>query len=86
MELSSDVDFLTLLLLEAEGTCRNCLVILELPIGFDALVSRTLEGIPSVLFDKFFQRHFWGICDYDRKVVIPMLIRERYQDRLYVSS
>jgi hypothetical protein len=47
MELSSHVDFLTLLLLEvllleAEGTCRNCLVILELPIGFDALISRLL--------------------------------------------
>jgi len=45
-----------------------------------------LEGVPSVLFDKFL-RHFWGINDYDRKVVIPKLIRERYQDRLlYVSS
>jgi hypothetical protein len=39
------------------------------------------EGVPSVLFDKFFQRHFWGINDYDRRVVIPKLIRERYQDR-----
>jgi hypothetical protein len=44
-----------------------------------------LEGVPSVLFDKFFQRHFWGIKDYDRQVVIPNLIRERYQDRLYVN-
>jgi hypothetical protein len=42
MELSSHVDFLTLLLLEAEGTYKNCLVILELPIGFDALISRLL--------------------------------------------
>jgi hypothetical protein len=41
-----------------------------------------LEGVPSVLFDKFFQRHFWGINDYDRKVVIPRIIRERYQDKL----
>jgi hypothetical protein len=30
-----------------------------------------LGGVPSVLFDKFFQRHFWGINDYDRKVVLP---------------
>jgi hypothetical protein len=41
-----------------------------------------LESIPSVLFDKFFLKHFWGITDYDRKVTIPKLIRERYQDRL----
>jgi|SRR5215211_511862 len=39
-----------------------------------------LEGIPSVLFGKFFQRHFWGITDYDRKVTIPRLIHDRYQD------
>jgi DNA-binding Lrp family transcriptional regulator len=26
-----------------------------------------LEGVPSVLFGKFFPRHFWGIGDYDRK-------------------
>jgi len=37
-----------------------------------------IESIPSVLFDKFFQRHFWGITDYDRKVTIPRLIHERY--------
>jgi hypothetical protein len=36
------------------------------------------EGIPSVLFDKFFQRHFWGITDDDRKVTIPTIIHERY--------
>jgi hypothetical protein len=41
-----------------------------------------LEGVPSVLFDKFFQRHFWGINDYDRKFVIPRIIRERYQGKL----
>lgn len=37
------------------------------------------EGIPSVLFDKFFQRHFfWGITDHDRRVTIPEIIHERY--------
>jgi hypothetical protein len=45
-----------------------------------------LEGVPSVLFDKFFQRHFWGIDNYHRKVVIPKLIRERYQGRLNVEE
>jgi hypothetical protein len=29
--------------------------------------------------NKFFQRHFWGITDHDRKVTIPKLIHERYQ-------
>ena len=38
------------------------------------------EGISSVLFDKFFQRHFWEITDLDRKVTISKLIHERYQN------
>jgi hypothetical protein len=38
-----------------------------------------VEGIPSVLFDKFFQRHFWGITNYDRKVTIPKIINDRYR-------
>jgi hypothetical protein len=37
-----------------------------------------VKGVPSVLFDKFFQRHFWGITDYDRKVTIPGIIHKRY--------
>jgi hypothetical protein len=37
-----------------------------------------VKGVPSVLFDKFFQRHFWGITGYDRKVTIPGIIHERY--------
>ena len=37
-----------------------------------------IQTIPCVLFDKFFQRHFWGITDQDRKVTIPKLIHERY--------
>lgn len=30
-----------------------------------------LYDIPCVLFDKFFQRHFWGISNHDRQVRIP---------------
>jgi hypothetical protein len=40
-----------------------------------------IEGISSVLFDKFFQRHFWGITDYHRAVIIPELIRKKYDIR-----
>lgn len=40
-----------------------------------------IEGIPFVLFDKFFQRHFWGITDYHRAVIIPELIRKKYDIR-----
>ena len=39
-----------------------------------------IEGITSVLFDKFFQAHYWGITNYDRRVTIPKLIHERYQN------
>lgn len=31
-------------------------------------------------FDKFFQRHFWGITDDDRKNTIPNLIYKKYPD------
>jgi hypothetical protein len=37
-----------------------------------------IEGIPSVLFDKFFQAHFWRITNYDRRVTIPRLFNEKY--------
>jgi hypothetical protein len=33
------------------------------------------------LFDKFFQAHYWGITDYDRKVRIPTLIKEKLSER-----
>lgn len=39
-----------------------------------------IEGITNVLFDKFFQAHYWGITNYDRKVTITKLIHERYQN------
>jgi hypothetical protein len=38
-----------------------------------------IQGVPSVLFDKFFSRHYWGINDYDRKVTLPRLIRAKYK-------
>ncbi|MGA9843220.1 MAG: hypothetical protein WBQ25_12980 [Nitrososphaeraceae archaeon] len=38
-----------------------------------------LQDIPCVIFDKFFQRHFWGITDYDRNFTIPTLIKKRYR-------
>ncbi len=39
-----------------------------------------LDGIPSVLFDRFFQRHFWGITNDDRMFTIPKLIHDRFKD------
>jgi hypothetical protein len=38
-----------------------------------------IEGVPSVLFDKFFQLHYWGTTNYDRRVTIPKIIYEKYQ-------
>lgn len=37
-----------------------------------------INNIPSVLFDKFFQRHFWGITNQDRRTTIPQLIAKKY--------
>ena len=37
-----------------------------------------LHDIPCVLFDKFFQRYFWGISNNDRYVTIPSAIHMRY--------
>jgi hypothetical protein len=39
-----------------------------------------IQGVPSVLFDKFFSRHYWGINDYDRKITLPSLIRAKYKN------
>ena len=39
-----------------------------------------IQGVPSVLFDKFFSRHYWGITDYDRKITLPRLIRAKYKN------
>ena len=39
-----------------------------------------LCDIPCVLFDKFFQRHFWGISNNDRYATIPTAIHMRYPD------
>jgi hypothetical protein len=40
-----------------------------------------IKGIHSVLFNKFFQRHFWGLTNHHRAVIIPELIREKYDLR-----
>jgi hypothetical protein len=37
-----------------------------------------IKDIPCVLFDKFFQRHFWGITNEDRKNSIPNLVYKKY--------
>ena len=37
-----------------------------------------IQGIPCILFDKFFQRHFWGITNEDRKNTIPNLVYNKY--------
>jgi hypothetical protein len=39
-----------------------------------------LSGIPCVLFDKFFQSHFWGITNNDRMVSIPKLIHSKFKN------
>jgi hypothetical protein len=39
-----------------------------------------IQGVPSVLFDKFFSRHYWGITDYVRKITLPRLIRAKYKN------
>ena len=43
-----------------------------------------IKDIPSVLFDKFFQRHFWGITNEHRNVTIPNLILKRYSSTLSI--
>jgi hypothetical protein len=36
-----------------------------------------IDNNQCVLFDKFFQSHYWGITDYHRKSLIPNLIKMR---------
>ena len=43
-----------------------------------------IQGFPCVLFDKFFQRHFWGITNDDRKNTIPNLVYKTYPDLLSI--
>jgi hypothetical protein len=38
------------------------------------------SGISCVLFDKFFQRHFWGITNKDRMVSIPRMIHSKFEN------
>jgi hypothetical protein len=44
------------------------------------MYSFELDGIPSVLFDRFFQRHFWGITNDDRMFTIPKLIHDKFKN------
>jgi hypothetical protein len=44
------------------------------------MYSFELDGIPSVLFDRFFQRHFRGITNDDRMFTIPKLIHDRFKN------
>ncbi len=44
------------------------------------MYSFELDGIPSVLFDRFFQRHFRGITNDDRMFTIPKLIHDRFNN------
>lgn len=37
-------------------------------------------GIQFVLFDRFFQRQFWGITNDDRMFTIPKLIHNQYMN------
>jgi len=39
-----------------------------------------LNGIPCVLFDKFFQSHFWGISNNERYSTIPYHIHNHFDD------
>lgn len=35
-----------------------------------------MKGIPSVLFDKFFSAHYWGLTNNHRSKIIPKLIKK----------
>jgi hypothetical protein len=37
-----------------------------------------IKNIPSVLFNKFFQKHFWGITNEHRRITIPNLIVKKF--------
>jgi hypothetical protein len=37
-----------------------------------------IKDNPAVLFDKFFQRHFWGLTNEHRKITIPNLFLKKY--------
>jgi len=39
-----------------------------------------INGNQCILFEKFFQAHYWGITDYHRKSLIPNLIKAKLYD------
>lgn len=43
-----------------------------------SLIFFRIKDIPCVLFDKFIQRHFWGITNDHRRITISTLIQEKY--------
>jgi hypothetical protein len=45
-----------------------------------------IAGVSSVLFDKFFQVHYYGMTHYDRRVKIPTIIHENVTNLLSVDS
>ncbi len=44
---------------------------------FNVILFR-IKNVPCVLFDKFIQKHFWGITNEHRRITIPKLIKEKY--------
>jgi len=42
-----------------------------------------INDVPSVMFDKFIQKHFWGITNEHRRSTIPNLILKRYPSILF---
>lgn len=44
-----------------------------------------INDITSVLFDKFFQGHYWGITNEHRRTTIPQLIAKKYPMHFFVS-
>lgn len=42
------------------------------------LVFFKIRDVPCVLFDKFIQKHFWGITNDHRRITIPNLILKKY--------
>lgn len=42
-----------------------------------------IKDVPCVLFDKFIQKHFWGITNEHRRTIIPTLIKEKHPSIVY---
>lgn len=42
-----------------------------------------INEVPCVLFDKFIQKHFWGITNEHRRKIIPTIIKENHPSIAY---